>query len=302
MRACAIVAGMASRFETIYFDDFNPEELESIWKLCCKEKGYSVGDDVSAVVRRRLGKQSGHKGFSNARSVRQMFESAAQPAVHRYRVECRDGGQSELRIIMEDVIGQRPDRSTNAKVCNQLQLLLRGRGSFSLCSQLDAALNELDELVGVPEVKKAIYSIVESMLSNYDKELQAQDTDSICLNRVFVGNPGTGKTSVANLYARILCAAGMLSKDDVVDRSASDFMGVAVGESAQKTTNILKLAEGKVLLIDEAYNLFDGRSASSGNVSYGKQVCPLAVKNIGTDVTLGTRVTHACFFDTSFRF
>jgi SpoVK/Ycf46/Vps4 family AAA+-type ATPase len=141
--------------------------------------------------------------------------------------------------------------------------------------QLDAALNELDNLVGVPEVKKAIYSIVESMLSNYDKELQAQDTDSICLNRVFVGNPGTGKTTVAKLYARILCAAGMLSKDDVAERSASDFVGAAVGESAQKTANILKLSEGKVLLIDEAYNLFDGRSSSSGNASYGKQVCQI---------------------------
>jgi hypothetical protein len=138
--------------------------------------------------------------------------------------------------------------------------------------QLDAALKELDNLVGVPEVKASINAVVESMLSNYDKELQAQDTDVICLNRVFVGNPGTGKTTVAKLYARILCAAGMLSKEDVVERTASDFMGDAVGVSAQKTINILKLSEGKVLLIDEAYNLFDGRSVSSGNVSYGKQV------------------------------
>ena len=125
---------MASRFETIYFDDFNAEELESIWKHLCKEKGYNVGDDVSAVVRRRLSKQSGYKGFGNARCVRKMFESAAQPAMHRYRVDCYAVGQSELRIIMEDVIGQRPDRSTNAKVCNQLQLPLRGCGSLSLFS------------------------------------------------------------------------------------------------------------------------------------------------------------------------
>ena len=89
---------------------------------------------------------------------------------------------------------------------------------------MDAALTELDNLVGVPEVKKSIYSIVESMLSNYDKELQAQETDAICLNRVFMGNPGTGKTTVAKLYARILCAAGMLSKEDLIERSASDFM------------------------------------------------------------------------------
>jgi SpoVK/Ycf46/Vps4 family AAA+-type ATPase len=142
--------------------------------------------------------------------------------------------------------------------------------------QLGAALTELDNLVGVPEVKKSIRAIVEAMLCNYDKELQAQETDAICLNRVFVGNPGTGKTTVAKLYARILCAAGMLSKGDVVERTASDFMGVAVGESAQKTVNILKLSEGKVLVIDEAYNLFDSQSKSSGNASHGKQVFDIA--------------------------
>ena len=107
---------MASRFETVYFDDFTPDELESIWKHRCKEKGYAVGDDVSAVVRRRLSKQSGYKGFGNARSVRKMFESAALPAMHRYRVDSSAGKQVELRIVMEDVIGQRPDRRTNDKV------------------------------------------------------------------------------------------------------------------------------------------------------------------------------------------
>jgi hypothetical protein len=56
-------------------------------------------------------------------------------------------------------------------------------------------------------------------------------------------------------------------------KSASDFMGQAVGESAQKTKDILKLAEGKALLIDEAYALFDGASKSSGNSSFGQQVC-----------------------------
>ena len=117
--ACTVVAGMASRFETVYFDDFNPDELESIWKLLCKEKGYAVGDDVSAVVRRRLGKQSGFKGFGNARSVRKLFESAALHAMNRYRVDCSAalaGSEVELRIIMDDVIGQRPDRNTNEKV------------------------------------------------------------------------------------------------------------------------------------------------------------------------------------------
>jgi hypothetical protein len=107
---------MASRFETVYFDDFNCDELETIWKSLCREKRYIVGDDVSAVVRRRLSKQSGKKGFGNARAVRECFESAALHAMHRYRKDRLSGNEVELRIMMHDVIGQRPDPSTNAKV------------------------------------------------------------------------------------------------------------------------------------------------------------------------------------------
>ena len=110
------------------------DELESIWKLLCKEKGYAVGDDVSAVVRRRLSKQSGYKGFGNARSVRKLFESAALPAMHRYRVDSSAGKQVELSIVMEDVIGQRPDRRTNTKVA-----YCSSRCRTVLCSRLDCS-------------------------------------------------------------------------------------------------------------------------------------------------------------------
>jgi hypothetical protein len=115
---------MSSRFDVIVFDDFTEQELECIWKKICKDKGFLVHDKVSSVV--RLSKQRGREGFSNARAVRTLFEKASLPATHRYRVD-NDVIDSkppaepplkrpQLEIIVEDVIGERPNRDTHPKV------------------------------------------------------------------------------------------------------------------------------------------------------------------------------------------
>ncbi len=103
----------------------------------------------------------------------------------------------------------------------------------------------MDALIGLEEIKKAMHAVAKS----------ERAPGKLFLNRVFVGNAGTGKATVAHLYARLLCATGMLSKDELVWKNASDFISEAVGGSSQRTREILKLAEGKALLIDEAHNL-----------------------------------------------
>ena len=68
--------------------------------------------------------------------------------------------------------------------------------------------------------------------------------------------PVTGKTTVAQIYGRILKDLGLLSKGDVIVKNPSDFTGGVLGESEQKTVAILDAAVGSVLVIDEAYGLF----------------------------------------------
>jgi ATPase family associated with various cellular activities (AAA) len=91
-----------------------------------------------------------------------------------------------------------------------------------------------------------------------------------CNHNDQVGNPGTGKTTVAKLYAGILRDLGLLSKGDAVFKAASDFVGSVLGASESATRAILKAAEGCVCVIGEAYALHStvggaGVSGSSGD-------------------------------------
>lgn len=86
------------------------------------------------------------------------------------------------------------------------------------------------------------------------------------------GNPGTGKTTCAEIYGCILKALRLLSDGEVVLKTASDFIGSAVGESETKTAAIINLCQGKVLVIDECYNLDDNM--------YGKKVLDTLVEKV----------------------
>ena len=96
---------------------------------------------------------------------------------------------------------------------------------------------------------------------NWERELREEEPllDAVVLNRVFVGNPGTGKTTVAAIYGRLLGEMGLLSKGAVLLKSPSDFIGDVLGSSERATREILKAAEGCVLVIDEAYSLCPNR-------------------------------------------
>lgn len=86
-----------------------------------------------------------------------------------------------------------------------------------------------------------------------------------------------GKTTVAKMYAGILADLGLLSKGEVVLKTASDFVGSVLGESESKTRGILKTAEGCVLVIDEAYSLDAGGGIGDGGGGFGKDPYRTAV-------------------------
>ncbi|KAF9871866.1 hypothetical protein CkaCkLH20_10800 [Colletotrichum karsti] len=129
------------------------------------------------------------------------------------------------------------------------------------------AWNKLRSLIGLFSVKESVKALIDSIQTNYHRELAEEPVIEYTLNRVFLGSPGTGKTTVAKLYGQILVDLGLLSNGEVIVKSPSDFVGAALGGSEAQTKGILASTVGKVLVIDEAYGLYGGGGSMGGSTS-----------------------------------
>lgn len=114
---------------------------------------------------------------------------------------------------------------------------------------------ELEAMVGLSSVKSSVRAFADRVATNYRREMDGLEPIASGLSRLFIGPPGTGKTTIGQLYGRLLAESGLLSKGDTMIRNASDFIGAYVGHSEMQTKKILDQARGSVLLIDEAYML-----------------------------------------------
>ncbi|KAL6827280.1 P-loop containing nucleoside triphosphate hydrolase protein [Trichoderma sp. SZMC 28015] len=241
--------GLESRIPyTVNFADFNDGELWHIFTdKIRKQYGGSMsveGDLDGLYVRiaiRRLAQGRGSRGFGNARAVENLLARIRQRQASRLTREKNEMGDQTpnyLLLTKEDLIG--PDPSVTARSC--------------------PAWVKLQELIGLDEVKQSAERLIGMIELNYQRELREEPPLRFSLNQLFVGAPGTGKTTVAKLYGQILVDLGYLSRGDIVLKTPADFIGDCVGKSESKTEMILESTVGKVLVIDEAYMLDAGDS------------------------------------------
>jgi len=131
---------------------------------------------------------------------------------------------------------------------------------------------ELDKLVGCSEIKQRMDELVK--LTSYNKIMRelcpTVKQHKVSLHSLFLGRPGTGKTTICKIYGSLLRQAGALSKGHVVVCDRSTFIGTLWGDEERSTRQVIDMAKGGVLMIDEAYLL-----NSSNPHDPGKMVIPL---------------------------
>lgn len=264
--------GLPSRFpHELRFEDYSDDELRQISKYRVNKKyngQMKVTDGMdglySRIVARRVGRGRGKEGFSNARAVENAVARIAERQAIRLARERRSQRSvDDMLFTKEDLIGPQPSKA------------------LENCS----AWRKMREMIGLQSVKDTVRALLDSIDYNYHRELEEKPLVDFTLNRVFLGSPGTGKTSVAKLYGQILVDLGMLSNGEgelfatkffrglpnfyiaVVVKTPADFVGSVLGESEKNTKGVLASTVGKVLVIDEAYGLAGGGSSRNGTGS-----------------------------------
>jgi len=243
--------GLSSRVRrTVDFPDFSDDELVEVSqrKFASRFGNYQLADEkYLRIAARRLGKGRGAPGFGNARAVSHLIDNAWEKQTRRISLERARGGDPDpFFMTREDLLGNR-----------------------TLDMSQSEPLQALRAMEGLERVKANVDDLLRVVETNNEREDNEEKPQQLSLNKVFLGNPGTGKTTVARLYGRILNELGFLSKGDVVLATPSDFVGSALGQSEEKTNALLDKARGCVLVIDEAYGLDPSSGNGNGAIAGG---------------------------------
>ena len=221
--------GIARRItHRIHIDDYSALELVQIFTQMAARQGYTLAPDTESVLFRKVNEMlaAKDKNWGNAGEMAKLLEAVK--------------GRLSLRIR------ELPKEARTAEVYQTIQpedIPFEQRKVLSA----DEALAELDQLVGLDNIKTQMRQMVESFRADEARaKLTGESVRREAPHYIFMGNPGTGKTTVARLMADILTSLGVLSRGHLVEVTEKDLVAGYTGQTAIKTSNVIDSAMGGV--------------------------------------------------------
>lgn len=236
--------GLSSRFNyRIEFQDYSSDELLKIIHSMAHSQGYLIDGKCDDILLKLFEKYQvpGSNDGGNGRLARNMLEKAITRQSERIADKV-DADKDDIVTLCEEDFEDKNTKATD----------------FDLEKQLSG-------IIGLDEVKEYMRSLQAQLRIKAERRRFGLDSDSAqTLHMIFKGNPGTGKTMIARITAKILHEMGVLSGDNFVETDRSGLVAGHVGQTAIKTRQVIESALDGVLFIDEAYALCQGTDNDFG--------------------------------------
>ena len=227
-------SGIESRIGyTFHFEDYSASELTEIFRRSITGQNFKVDDAVLAKVKDVCEYYRKHKNFGNGRFAKRIEQQAI---INHAGHMGRDGW--DICTITADEIPDIRDMGVQSSVSNGAEI-------------------SLDDIIGMDSVKKQMAKFKKRIQFEQKAKAAGIKVPQGNMHMLFLGNPGTGKTTIARIVVKELYESGAILENKLVEVERKDLVGRYIGETAPKTADVIERAMGGVLFIDEAYTLYN---------------------------------------------